>query len=151
MSLVRRLPSWLLVALQLGLIAVLLLSTDWQLAIHPGPLAISLIALGAALGLWAISVNRWGNFNIRPEIKRGARLITSGPYRWIRHPMYAAMLLGLGAFVAADVSAMRVTLYVLLLIVLVIKAAREEEYLRAAFPEYADYAARTRRFVPALY
>ncbi len=146
-----RLPSWLLVALQLGLIAMLVLDTDLSRAHRALPLVIALLATGMALGLWTISVNRWGNFNIRPEVKHGARLITSGPYRWIRHPMYSAVLLGMAAFVAADPDAARLALYVALLIVLAMKAAREEEYLRAAFTEYDAYAARTQRFIPTIW
>ena len=147
----RHPPSWLLVALQFGLIAGLVLGTDWQAARHPGPLPIALFALGAALGLWTLSVNRWGNFNIRPEVKRSARLIMIGPYRWIRHPMYSAVLLGIAAFVAADASALRLALFVALLIVLAIKAGREETRLREAFAEYGAYASRTQRFVPLLW
>lgn len=147
----RLLPSWLLVALQLGLIAALVLSTSWQAARHLGLPAIALFALGAALGIWTISVNPWGNFNIRPEVKRGARLITNGPYRWIRHPMYSAVLLGMAAFVAAHATATRFALYVALLLVLAIKARREEQYLRAAFADYGAYFARTQRFVPMLW
>ncbi len=109
------------------------------------------LAFGTALGVWTVSANRPGNFNIRPELKRGARLITNGPYRWIRHPMYSAMLLGMAAFVIADTSAARLALYFALIVVLAIKASREEGYLRAAFPEYATYAARTRRFVPMIW
>lgn len=147
----RRLPSWLLVALQFGLIAALVLGTDWKEARHPGLLSIALFALGAALGLWTISVNHWGNFNIRPEVKRGARLITTGPYRWIRHPMYSAVLLGMAAFVAADATAIRLALLVALLFVLAIKAQHEETHLRAAFADYVAYASRTQRFVPLLW
>ncbi|HYM46937.1 MAG TPA: isoprenylcysteine carboxylmethyltransferase family protein [Burkholderiaceae bacterium] len=146
-----RLPSWSLVALQLGLIAVLVLGTDLSSVRQALPPAIALLAIGMALGLWTVSVNRWGNFNIRPEVKRGARLITNGPYRWIRHPMYSAVLLGTAAFVVADSNAARVALYVSLVIVLVIKAGREEEFLRAAFPEYDSYAAGTRRFIPMVW
>ena len=146
-----RLPSWSLVALQLGLIAVLVLGTDLSSVRQALPPAIALLAIGMALGLWTVSVNRWGNFNIRPEVKRGARLITNGPYRWIRHPMYSAVLLGTAAFVVADSNAARVALYVSLVIVLVIKAGREEEHLRAAFPQYGAYAAQTRRFIPMIW
>ena len=142
-------PSRLLVALQLALIAALVLTTR-----SSAPLllpAITLLVLGTALGLWAVSANRWGNFNIRPEVKRGARLITTGPYRWIRHPMYSAILLGMAAFLAVDWSAARIVMYAALLFVLIVKAKREEQYLRAAFADYDVYAARTSRFIPMMW
>lgn len=146
-----RLPSWLLVALQLALIAMLVLGTDLSLAGQALSLAIALLATGMALGLWTISVNRWGNFNIRPEVKRGARLITNGPYRWVRHPMYSSVLLGMSAFVVADFDEPRLAMYVSLLIVLAIKAGHEEKHLRAAFTEYDAYAAHTQRFIPMIW
>ena len=142
-------PSWLLVALQFALMFALIFTTR-----PSAPLlvpAIALLTLGTALGLWAVSVNRWGNFNIRPELKRGARLITTGPYRWIRHPMYAAILLGMAAFLALDGRALRIFLYAALLAVLIYKARREEQNLRAAFASYEAYAARTTRLVPKVW
>ncbi len=142
-------PSWLLVALQLALIAALIVTTR-----PTSPLlvpAIALLVIGAALGLWTLSANRWGNFNIRPEVKHGARLITSGPYRWIRHPMYAAILIGIAAFLALDPSVARSALFAALVVVLVVKSQREEQNLRAAFADYGAYAARTARFIPGVW
>jgi len=115
------------------------------------PPTLFLLALAVVLGVWTLGYNRLGNFNIRPELRRGARLITGGPYRHIRHPMYTSVLLGVGALVVADARPWRIALLVALLVVLMAKAAREEQYLRAAFPEYAAYAARTWRFIPFVY
>jgi protein-S-isoprenylcysteine O-methyltransferase Ste14 len=47
---------------------------------------------GALLGLWALSSNRPGNFNIRPTPREGGQLVQQGPYRWIRHPLYTAVV-----------------------------------------------------------
>jgi protein-S-isoprenylcysteine O-methyltransferase Ste14 len=143
--------SALLVALQLGLIALILFGTRWSVSPRAWPPAIFLFCMGLVLGAWTIGHNRLGNFSVLPEVRRGARLITSGPYRWIRHPMYAAVLLGAAAFVAADPRAWRVAAWIALLAVLVAKALREERNLRAAFPEYAEYCRRTRRFVPFVF
>lgn len=143
--------SALLVALQLGLIAAILFGTDWSVSPRAWPLAIFLFCMSVVLGVWTIGHNRLGNFSVFPEIRRGARLVTSGPYQWIRHPMYSAVLLGAAAFVAVDPRAWRVAAWVALLTVLVLKAMREEDHLRAAFPEYAGYCTRTRRFIPFVY
>ena len=151
MSAVRRVPSTVLVALQLALIATLVVATRWPVPQRAWPLTLFLLATAAVLGVWTLGNNRWGNFNIRPELRAGARLVTGGPYRWIRHPMYASVLLGVAALVHADPRAWRVGALVALVLVLLAKAAREEEYLRAAFPEYADYATRTWRLVPFVY
>lgn len=151
MSAARRVPSWLLVALQLGAIVLVVLTTRWPVPARAWPAALFLLAMAVVLGLWALGHNRWGNFNIRPELRAGARLVTGGPYRWVRHPMYVSVLLGTGALVYADARGWRIALLALLAAVLVAKAAREEDYLRAAFPEYAAYAARTWRLVPFVY
>ena len=147
----RRVPSTVLVALQFVLVLVLVVATHWPVPSRAWPLTLFLLAVAVVLGVWTLGFNRWGNFNIRPELKSGARLVTGGPYRHIRHPMYASVLLGVGALVVADARPWRIVLLVALLIVLIAKAAREEAYLRAAFPEYAAYAARTWRLIPFVY
>lgn len=144
----------LLVAAQFGLLAVLA-----TLALMPGRWptagAALLLAAGAALGAWALSANRPGNFNIRPQPRDGAQFVHRGPYRWIRHPMYSALLLaGLGAVHMAGggdapwaLPAAGVT-WTALLAVLWGKSAVEEHALLRVFPGYADYRRRSGRFVP---
>jgi protein-S-isoprenylcysteine O-methyltransferase Ste14 len=141
----------MLVSLQLGLAVVLFATT--RLAAPPAlrAAALALLAAGALLGLAALAANRPGNFNIRPELKPNARLITHGVYRFVRHPMYSAFLLVLAAAVALDPRAWRVLSWLALVAVLIVKAKREEGYLAAAYPEYVAYAARTKRFVPFVY
>jgi protein-S-isoprenylcysteine O-methyltransferase Ste14 len=151
MSATRRVSSTLLVALQVALIAGLAFATRWPVPLKAWPATLFLLAVALVLGVWTLGYNRWGNFNIRPELRSGARLVTGGPYRHIRHPMYASVLLGTGALVVADARPWRIVLLAALLVVLLLKAAREEEYLRAAFPEYAAYASRTWRLVPFVY
>lgn len=88
-----------LVALQFAALAVL---ASGFLRGAPGLPGIALVAAGALLGLWAIGVNRPGNFNVRPVPRPGATLVTTGPYRFVRHPMYSSLLLaGLGGVAAA--------------------------------------------------
>jgi protein-S-isoprenylcysteine O-methyltransferase Ste14 len=84
-----------LVALQFGLLAVLAV-----MAAHAGALgaplpleAVLALAAGGGLGLWALRANRPGNFHIRPTPHPQGRLVRHGPYRWLRHPMYTAVLL----------------------------------------------------------
>lgn len=151
MTVEQRVPSGVLVALQLGLIFALVVATRWPVMHRSWPPTLFLLSMAIVLGVWTLGFNRWGNFNIRPELRTGARLITGGPYRWIRHPMYASVLLGVGAVVYADPRPWRVVLLVALLLVLIAKAAREEDYLRAAFPEYSAYASRTWRLIPYIY
>ncbi len=139
--------SRLLVALQFGLIAAMILRTDPS---RLGHAFAALLVAGLAIGAWAISANRPGNFNIRPEPKDGAILVTAGPYRWIRHPMYLAVLVTMGAFVVAS-DALQAVLWLLLAVVLAAKAVREERGLVLVHPGYAAYRERTRAILPFVY
>lgn len=143
--------SWSLVLLQLALMALLIVTTRPLGAAVSNVAALALVALGGAVGIAALAANRPGNFNVRPELKRGARLVTHGIYRHVRHPMYLAVLLALAGALAADPRAWRIAAWITLAAVLLAKLAREERYLRAAFPEYGEYAKRTRRLIPGVF
>ena len=145
------LPSRALVAAQVGLLFALALSTQVQGLGRGWLLGLPLFALGTVLGLWALGYNKIGNFNIRPEVREEAELVTGGPYRRIRHPMYTALLLACAGLVAIDPRPLRLLLLAALTLVLNAKAAREEALLAQRFPDYADYAKRAARFLPGLY
>lgn len=108
-----------------------------------------LAAAGVALGLWTIAHNRIGNFNIRPTPKDGGRLITSGPYRWIRHPMYSAVLLGGAALAWASHPSAWIA-WAALGVVLWRKSSLEERWMAEHHPQYTAYRQRSRRFLPWL-
>ncbi len=65
---------------------------------------------GIALGLWALSVMGWRNFNVTPRVRQGAHLVTNGPYGRIRHPMYAAVLLAVWSLVIDRPTVLRVAI-----------------------------------------
>jgi protein-S-isoprenylcysteine O-methyltransferase Ste14 len=141
-----------LVALQFGLLALLAYAVvaGGRLGAPPLP-ALALVAAGTALGAWALSANRPGNFNIRPQPKTGSTLVQQGPYRWIRHPMYSSLLLaGTGAAFWSGQPYAWFTLGALAL-VLATKAHVEERAMMALHPDYEAYSRRRWRFVPGLY
>ena len=111
----------------------------------------SAIVASAVLGVFTLAHNRLGNFNIRPEPKASAKLITSGSYRLIRHPMYSALMLAMAAFVVAEQSSLKLGLWFALALVLTAKANFEEQLMRERFQEYENYQERTKRFVPWLW
>jgi protein-S-isoprenylcysteine O-methyltransferase Ste14 len=85
------------------------------------------------------------------EPRTGAALVTRGPYRHLRHPIYLGeALIALGAPLTLGCRAVLV-LTALALLVLVLRIAREEEALARTFPDYARYAASTKRLVPFVY
>jgi protein-S-isoprenylcysteine O-methyltransferase Ste14 len=138
----------LLVAAQFALIGWLI----WPLTPQAwSPPALALLAGAVALGLWTLFHNRPGNFNIRPEPKASARLVTGGPYRYMRNPMYSAVLLFAAAEVIAYRDMWKILCWIALALVLLAKALLEERALRALFPGYAAYARRVRRFIPGVF
>ena len=149
----QRLGS-VLVALQFGLMALIAGLAGPGLLRDPAPAiawAVALCAVG--MGGWALSANRPGNFNIRPTPRPGGQLVQTGPYRWIRHPMYTAVLLAavaglLGA--AADHRLAVAAAAVALAVVLRVKAEVEERWMVMQHPAYANYMRTTWRFVPGL-
>jgi len=142
----------LLVALQFGLIGVLAaLALPSAIAGGIAGWAWAAATAGVLLGLWSLACNPPGNFNIRPTPRAGGRLVRSGPYRWIRHPMYVAvMLCGLACASAAAPAAGRSALLALVA-VLSAKASVEERWMLADHADYAEYQGQTWRFVPWLY
>ena len=107
-------------------------------------------AAGAMLGVATLFFNRPGNFSVYPEIKREAVLITGGPYRFVRHPMYCALLTMMIGIAIFNGGLSNVLGALLVAAAVVAKALREEQLLRTRFPDYAQYAAVTGRFFPRL-
>jgi protein-S-isoprenylcysteine O-methyltransferase Ste14 len=83
-----------------------------------------------------------------PEPRDDAELTTSGLYRWMRHPIYTGVLGMAWGWTVMFPSVWTVAAAVALTGLLAFKAGYEERLLRSRFPGYADYAARTPRFVP---
>lgn len=141
----------LLVTLQFGLLLLL----AWLASARVLDGSIAAIAVGLALAsvvlaLWTLRHNRPGNFNIRPTPRQGGRLITSGPYRHVRHPMYSAVLLGAAAMAWLAPALAGWLAWLGLLAVLLAKAALEERWMLLAHPAYAAYRQHSWRLVPGL-
>ncbi|HTX40011.1 MAG TPA: isoprenylcysteine carboxylmethyltransferase family protein, partial [Bryobacteraceae bacterium] len=82
----------------------------------------------------------------------GQKVISDGPYRCVRHPMYSAILLMVLATPLALGSYIAVPLTVLIVPVLVYRLANEEKVLLRELPGYAEYCRRTRyRLAPWVY
>ena len=80
-----------------------------------------------------------------------SRLVTHGPYRFIRHPMYATLLLGSLALVLNSPTPLRVAVWIVLLADLVLKLNYEERLLVKSFPDYVAYQKTSKRLVPLIY
>jgi protein-S-isoprenylcysteine O-methyltransferase Ste14 len=106
-----------------------------------------LVASGYLLIFWVLKTNSFASRTI--QVVPGQKVITTGPYRLVRHPMYLGISvmmlfssLALGSYVALPVFALLIPTFVLRLL-------NEEKVLRQELPGYAEYCLRTRfRLVP---
>ncbi|MBD3275372.1 MAG: isoprenylcysteine carboxylmethyltransferase family protein [Candidatus Marinimicrobia bacterium] len=138
----------LLVAIQLTFIALILITGP----LLPDSLFLALVEFsGIFIGLWSIQAMGIGNFNVTPTNVQGGHLVERGPYRIIRHPMYASTLLALLPLVIDKFTVIRILLFLGLFFILVTKLKYEESKLRNHYAGYDDYAKRTYRLVPFLW
>lgn len=112
-----------------------------------GPVSISLQVLGFALVAWARITFGFRSFRFTANPMHGA-LVTTGPYRYMRNPIYAAAWLIIWTGVAVHWSPVNATLAAVVAAMLIVKIACEEPLLRAAYPEYGEYSRKTARLVP---
>jgi len=126
-----------------------------MLLLHPRlDLSISL-KLAAALfilvgNIFAIYALRYlgRSFSILPQ---GRRLVTGGPYRYVRHPVYLAEAV---ATIGAMINFLSVPAVLLVLVQFFFQFVRmhfEEQVLRTTFPEYEEYRRHTARLFPGIY
>jgi protein-S-isoprenylcysteine O-methyltransferase Ste14 len=110
------------------------------------------LAFALAVTYWAMATNPFLSTIVRIQDDRGHYVVTSGPYRYVRHPMYAMMFfmwpgiaLGLGSWWALIPAAV-------IVIVFVIRTVLEDRTLQAELPGYIAYAQRVRyRLVPGVW
>lgn len=115
-------------------------------------LALIIIMAGYALGSCALIENRFFSVMVRLQTDRGHQVVSSGPYRWMRHPGYAGALmsnLAIPLFLDAPWAFLPA---VFLTIVLVIRTSLEDRTLQDELSGYHDYARRVRyRLLPGVW
>lgn len=116
--------------------------------------ASAVILAAASAGLFASGVSHVGRLTLTAAFSDDVpvRLITSGPYRWLRHPFYAAYVLAQLFVLAAAASPWAVPLCLAMASLYTTAARREERKFAtsALSDEYARYASRTEAFLPRL-
>jgi protein-S-isoprenylcysteine O-methyltransferase Ste14 len=115
-------------------------------------IALIVIALGYAAGSWALIENRFFSGVVRIQTDRGHHVISTGPYRIVRHPGYAASL---WTFLATPIlldSLWALLPTFLLIAALILRTSLEDRTLQAELPGYTEYAKKTRfRLVPGIW
>jgi protein-S-isoprenylcysteine O-methyltransferase Ste14 len=114
---------------------------DWE------NLAVGAGILGVGLCLWAL----WHlgtAFSLVPEARH---LVQSGPYRWVRHPLYlAGFIIGLGLLVV-KLSPAALGLFLAFAVSQAMRMDNEERVLTEALPEYGEYRQRTAALLPHIF
>jgi protein-S-isoprenylcysteine O-methyltransferase Ste14 len=116
--------------------------------------ALGLIMLVLSFGfiLWVMRENSFAAPVIKLQTERGHRVISTGPYAWVRHPMYSGTVLFFVGMPLLLGSWWGVALSPLFIVLFAIRAGIEERALLAGLPGYADYAARVRyRLLPGVW
>lgn len=138
----------LLVFLQFSVIFLFLLSGA-ILPLHFPEILVT--GLGVFIGIWAIVEQKPGNFNITPTNKNGAQLIQSGPYKYVRHPMYLSIIIALAPLVIMHFNWIRMATALILVTVLVLKLEYEERQLIRHFQQFVHYKSKTWKLIPFVY
>ena len=112
----------------------------------------AMLLLSTGFIMWVMRENSFAAPVVKLQTERGHRVVSSGPYAFVRHPMYSgAILFMVGAALLLG-SWWGVVLSPLFAVLFGIRSGIEERALLAGLPGYADYAARVRyRLVPGLW
>jgi protein-S-isoprenylcysteine O-methyltransferase Ste14 len=127
---------------------------EWSIQIPAAfqVVALSIMISGYCLVIWAVVSNRFYSAVVRIQTERGHSVINAGPYRAIRHPGYAGLIvfilstpLTLGSLPAFLPAALAI-------FIIIIRTALEDRTLQNELDGYKDYAARTRyRLAPGIW
>lgn len=109
------------------------------------------LLISFALLVWSLVAMSASKLKVFPEPHQNASLIISGPYKYIRHPMYTSVLVGSVGLVSTNFSLIRFTFFIVLLIVLIYKLRLEENLLMKKFESYRQYCTSTSRLIPFVY
>jgi protein-S-isoprenylcysteine O-methyltransferase Ste14 len=107
----------------------------------------ALTAIGIGFAIWA-RVNLGRNWSSRPAVKEHHEFVMTGPYAYVRHPIYSGiMLAALGT--AFTSSVIGIGLFVFISITFALRMNKEEKIMLELFPDqYPEYQKHTKRLVP---
>jgi protein-S-isoprenylcysteine O-methyltransferase Ste14 len=123
----------------------------------PAPYGIKLVGVAILVVsfiplTWAMAVNRFFEGTVRIQTNRDHRVISSGPYRYVRHPGYVGVIL---QFIAVPLALGTAAAWIPALLgtfLYVCRTGLEDRTLRAELPGYADFARHTRyRLIPGMW
>jgi protein-S-isoprenylcysteine O-methyltransferase Ste14 len=141
-------------------VAFLIAGLDFRLGwtrelLAPVPLSLQLIALlvvlaGRLLTYWVMDVNHYAARTV--QVEAGQKVISGGPYKWVRHPMYLGLVLMMLFTPLALASYFALPLFTLTVPLLLLRLVNEERVLQHDLTGYAEYCQGTRyRLVPYMW
>lgn len=140
-----QIESYLLVTVQFLCAAILIyLALSFPMIL----ITVILLTIAVGIGVWAILTMQVGNFTITSIPKQDAKLIMTGPYRFMRHPMYAVVILATLGLTIQIHSTAGYIIWGVLVLDLLVKLRLEEKLLLEKFTEYREYMKRTKRLMP---
>lgn len=114
--------------------------------------ALAVFVLGYGLATWALIVNKFFSSVVRIQTERGHTVVTTGPYRLVRHPGYCG---GIVSWLASPLVLGSLWSFIPAVIVValtIVRTALEDRTLHAELPGYREYAARVRyRLLPGVW
>jgi protein-S-isoprenylcysteine O-methyltransferase Ste14 len=115
-------------------------------------LGLAMYLLSTAFIMWVFRENSFAAPVVKVQSERHHRVVSSGPYAFVRHPMYSGIMLFFAGVPLLLGSWWGVAIAPLFAVLFAIRARIEERALVEGLPDYADYAARVRyRLVPGLW
>jgi len=144
--------AWFFVAIQAALLgAMVFYPRDFGWSPTPLMVTVGFVFMGAGVIVGFLSAAHLGRGLTPSPLPNGAaRLVTKGPYRFVRHPIYTSVIL-LGIGIAIRSGSWIVTLALIGLVLLFeVKSRWEEMHLADTFPGYERYLETTGRFLPTL-
>jgi len=146
-------------ALAFGVLIILIVAGadkgfGWSMLFSLNAKIVSLVViiLGYVFGSWALIENRFFSGVVRIQTDRGHQVVTTGPYRIVRHPGYAGALWTYIAMPILFDSLWAFIPAILLIAVLVLRTSLEDRTLQAELPGYKEFIQKTRyRLFPGIW
>jgi protein-S-isoprenylcysteine O-methyltransferase Ste14 len=138
-----------LIAFGIALVGVLYL-VDKNYIFSKNPISIAIQVCAAGLMIWARLTFGIRSFNATANATEG-KLVTNGPYHWLRHPIYASLIYFSTASIISFPSIHTVIAVCLIIVGLVARMLLEEKSLLVTYDSYADYSKKTKRIIPFVF
>lgn len=107
---------------------------------------------GSAIAFWAMRENAFLSDVVRIQEDRGHTVCTTGPYKYVRHPMYVGVILIMFCYPFSLGSLFTLIPVVIIVVLFVTRTALEDKTLREELPGYEEYAQNVRyRLIPGIW